>query len=357
MPDHRCDTGALPAVIDDRRDLQGGTTGAMMESLARGLGALRGGTTTVKRLERHRFEGSSSFATERLHATLGSGEQIDVFFKDLNPRNLLEEAQAIRQEGLERSRRELLTYKNVLARLDLGTPALYGSRWEPAEDRYWIFLEDAGPKRLSRLGDFRLWVEATAWIAKLHAVDPAALGEAANFLPRYEPGHFDTCEEQVQDNLARFSPEDRHIVKAALDRYRECKAYLRRLPTCLIHGEYFGKNVMIRSASPARQVAAIDWETAAIGPRCVDLVSIMAGRWTSLQRGVMCRAYASAFTEATGRPVDLAELHQEIAHVGLYRALWWLGYWSRGDDAHIARWMKELEAVLVASSCPADVPT
>ena len=318
----------------------------MARCLEEGLAAARGAPTAVRHLERAPFAGSSSFAAEKVHAVLASGEEIDVFFKDLNPRNQLDEARSIREHGLERSRRELLMYQNVLAPLNLGTPALYGSRWEPSEDRYWLFLEHAGPKRLSRLGDFSLWVEATGWVARLHAIDLSALGERIEFLPRYDDEHFATCAQQIERSLSRFEPGHRRVIVEALARYRESVDYLRALPACLIHGEYFGKNVMIRPGSTDNTIAVIDWETAAIGPRAIDLVSMTAGRWTSEQRAIMCSAYARTYEAETGQPVDLNALYREMAHVGLYRALWWLGYWSRGDDAHIGRWIKELETML-----------
>ena len=64
------------------------------------------------------------------------------------------------------------------------------------------------------------------------------------------------------------------------------------------------------------------------------------------QRSAMKQAYAATYEQETGRPVDLAELDREIANVALYRALWWVGYWSQGDDTHIERWVKELRKVM-----------
>lgn len=326
----------------------------MIRCLEQGLGEIRGKQIRVRELKREPFRGSSSFATERLTAQLEDGESIPIFFKDLNPANQLHEARYIRENtGLERSRRELLMYRYVLTPLQLGTPKLYGYRWEPSEPSYWIFLEDAGPKRLSRLGDFNLWVGAARWIARLHTVDYREIKEVVDVLPVYDAEHFKLCAQQVERGLSRFDQQQQLIVSRALERYHDIIGSLGDLPGCLIHGEYFGKNVMIRPFSSNDAIAVIDWETAAIGPRCVDLVSITAGRWTPEQRSEMKRAYAATYAEETGQAGDMTSLDREMAAVALYRALWWVGYWSQGDDAHIARWIKELGKVMLQQEPPA----
>ena len=73
----------------------------------------------------------------------------------------------------------------------------------------------------------------------------------------------------------------------------------------------------------------------------------MAGRWTQEQREEMKKAYLEGYEQETGKMVEAEELDEEVAKVALYRALWWVGYWSEGDDAHIERWIKELKKVLV----------
>jgi len=318
----------------------------MMESLSDGISRMQGGRRTVKELTREPFSGSSSFTTERVRALLDDGEWLDVFFKDLNPDGLLYGAHLLREVGMERSRREMLMYRNILSTLNLGTPLLYGFRWEPKENLYWLFLENTGPKRLSRLGDFSLWVDATRWAARLHAIDPDAIRDEAAFLHSYDSAHFSECGRKLEVAMTGFSHEQQALLSQALDRYYEILDDLCALPQHLIHGEYFGKNVMIRPGEANKTIAVIDWETAAFGPRGVDIVSITAGRWTPDQRAAMCQAYIEQYAIETGQQLDLAVLAMELEQVALYRTLWWLGYWAKGDDAHINRWMKELDAVL-----------
>ena len=103
---------------------------------------------------------------------------------------------------------------------------------------------------------------------------------------------------------------------------------------------------MIRPSDSEDIIAVIDWETAALGPRFVDLVSITAGRWTKEQRDEMKRAYTQSYELASGIEVGKEALDKEFANIALYKALWWVGYWSQGDDAHINRWVKELKKVM-----------
>jgi thiamine kinase-like enzyme len=323
-----------------------GKTNLMMQSLSRGLTSIFGDRINLKRLEREPFTGSSSFVTERIRAILEDGRSLEIFFKDLNPDNLLKEAQEIRQSGLERSQREVFMYKDVLSKLNLGTPELYGYQWDPEESIYWIFLEDAGPKRLSRLGDFSLWVAAARWVARLHAIDISGINDKEGLLPEYDASHFSLCGQHIEENLSKFNAEQQELISRALQSFSYKVDYLNNLPLCLIHGEYFGKNVIIRPGEKENTVAVIDWETAALGPRSVDLVSISAGRWTPEQRQVMYQAYAEQYEIETGGKIEIEELEEEIKIVAVYRALWWLGYWAKGDDAHISRWMKELTAIM-----------
>ena len=224
---------------------------------------------------------------------------------------------------------------------------LYGYRWEPTRNIYWIFLENAGPKRLSRLKDFELWVDATRWAARLHTAAPDKSIEESNLLPCYDNDHFLLCAQRIERGLSALDSTQQQIVSSALNCYYEIVDYLTVLPRCLIHGEYFGKNIMIRPENSNDVIAVIDWETAALGPRAVDIVSITAGRWTSDQRNSMWRAYVEQYERETSQKIDLVEFHKELRCVALYRALWWLGYWLQGDEAHINRWMRELKTVML----------
>ena len=125
-----------------------GTTALMAETLQEGLSRARGRPVRVRRLERAFFSRSSSFWAERLRVQLDGDERLEVFFKDLNPRHLINGAAGVRTGGLGPSQRELLMYQQVLSPEHFDTPQLYAARWDPEEGNFWLFLEDAGGAQL-----------------------------------------------------------------------------------------------------------------------------------------------------------------------------------------------------------------
>jgi hypothetical protein len=322
------------------------TTNLMTQCLEQGIGVVRGERTIVQKVIRAPARHRSSFATEQVRVLLHSGEWIDLFFKNLDPKKQSDVAKIVREESLERSQRELSMYQQILTRIPLSTAQVYGVLWEPDEDLYWMFLEHVGSSRLNGIGDFNMWLEAVRWVAKFHANLRNLSPNEADFLPGVSRQHYSLVTQRVQENFGKLSPDQQCIVTSALEQYQKIIGYLVDLPPRLIHGEYFGKNVMVRSERSDDPITAIDWETASFGPRLVDLASITAGRWTLTQRRIMLQAYAEAYAKESGEDVDMASIRLEMTNVALYRALWWLGYWTRGDDKHISRWIKELQMVM-----------
>lgn len=306
----------------------------------------RGDPIRIRELSGQSMTGSSSFATERLRARMDDGRILDVFFKDLDPAHQLAEAKQIREPGLEPSRREHWTYTEVLSSSAYGTPELYASCWDEPSGHLWLFLEFVGPKRLSRLGDFQLWVEAARWAAGFHAATRDTRHGSNPVLRRFDGARYAESRDRLERNIDRFRREDRPVLENALTSLRDAIERVCSLPRCLVHGEFFGKNVVIRPNGSGARIAVVDWETTAFGPGCVDLVSICAGRWSLEQREVMWRAYFQERQRSAVSCPDWPQFRREIEDVALCQAILWIAYWSGGDDVHIDRWMRELRAVL-----------
>src|SRR6266511_1537225 len=118
-----------------------------------------------------------------------AGDVLPAVFKDLNPLRQLQNAKRIRRLELGRSRREIWMYWHVLPGLALGTPRLYGYRWEPKRGNLWLFVEDAGPHRLAHRGDLGLFEQAAAWVGRFHAATTGM--ESDERLLRYERAHYE----------------------------------------------------------------------------------------------------------------------------------------------------------------------
>jgi aminoglycoside phosphotransferase (APT) family kinase protein len=319
----------------------------MCETLEQELSVQRGRAVAIRQLRDEGFDCPSSFSVERLHVVLDDGELLGVFFKDLNPMHQCIEARSVRRTpGLQRSRRELWMYREVLDADRLATPRFYGHRWEPSSGRLWLFIEAVGPSRLMDEGDFELWVAAARWLARFHA----AMQDAdidRGMLQQYDNAQFRRHAEQLAESPPDVSAEERGLIREALERHAELLDSLDEQPRGIRHGEFFCKNILIRPDVPADQrLAVIDWETAAHGPLYADLTELTAGTWTRDQRSAMWRAYHEQSCHELGREIPWAHFCADVDTMDLAQAIGWLAWWAQGDRFHIVRCMQELRRVM-----------
>lgn len=329
-------------------------TRLMVATLEEGLARLHGRPIAIQALRRQFLPSSSSFRTERLHVTPERGRPLRVFFKDLNPEHVMPKARRVRQFDLEAGQRELQMYQSVLSPERFGTPRLYAARWEPEHGRIWIFLEDGDGTLLHDDLDLPGWTSAARWAARFHAATRDLPEGQTRFLPRYDREHYQRCAHRVEQILPELDGRERAAVERGLARFTERIEWLSALARCVIHGQYFGENIMLRRASTTQPIAVIDWETAALGPGTFDLVSLSSGKWTKRQRRAMWTAYVEQYQVATGRPVDGEAFRRELAGVALYQALEWLAWWvnHRRLSKHFANFMRELILVLQEDLAP-----
>lgn len=323
-------------------------THLMVATLEEGLARLHGRPIRIRALRRKFLPSSSSFRTERLDVTPERGRPLRVFFKDLNPAHLMPKARRVRRRDLEPGQRELRMYQSLLSPERFGTLRLYASRWEPEHGRIWIFLEDgSGPLLDDRLVLTR-WTAAAGWAARFHAATQDLPDAQTSFLPRHDREHYGRCLEGVEQILPHLDAPERNLVERGMKCFAERIEWLCTLPRCVIHGQYFGKNILWRRARAAERIAVLDWETAALGPGTFDLVSLSSGKWTERQRLAMWTAYVEQYQVATGRTVEWEAFRQELTGVALYHALGWLAWWGnhRGLSRHFANFMRELRVVL-----------
>lgn len=323
-------------------------THLMVATLEEGLARMRGQPIRIRALRRKFLSSSSSFRTERLHITPERGRPLRVFFKDLNPEHLMPKAQRVRRFDLEAGQRELRMYQSLLSPERFGTPCLYASRWEPEHGRIWIFLEDVSGTLLHDRLYLPRWTAGAGWAARFHAATRDLPDAQTSFLPRHDREHYRRCVERVEQILPNLDAPERKLVEQGIECFAERIDWLSTLPRCVIHGQYFGENILWRRASAAQRIAVLDWETAALGPGTFDLVSLSSGKWTKRQRQAMWTAYVEQYQVATGRPVDAEAFREDLAGVALHHALEWLAWWGnhRGLSKHFANFIRELRAVL-----------
>jgi len=319
----------------------------MFETLEPALSQLRGHAVHIRSVERDVCDYTSSFQAEHLRIALDDGDCIPVFFKDLNPEHQIEPAKKVRTIDLGPSYHELRMYREILSQINLGTPQLYAVRWEPDLGIYWLFLEDVGDSRLRDSRNYERWVPAARWAARFHAATLCLSKSQLSFLREYDGKHYRACADKVRAILPELETRDRSLVGRALERYVSHIDWYASLPRTVIHGQFFGKNIMLRSRTGDNMLAVIDWETAALGPGGYDLVSVSSGRWTREQRQAMWRAYFDQYQAETRVSRSWECFCQELRDLELYQALEWLAWWRNRSVSHnFGKWVKELGRIM-----------
>ncbi|TMI89903.1 MAG: aminoglycoside phosphotransferase family protein [Bacillati bacterium ANGP1] len=330
----------------------GGMTREMRRTLEEGLSRLRGRPVRIRELRRRALRTSRSFRTERVRVILDGGESVRVFFKDLNPRHQTEKAQRVRAFDFAPGRREVQMYQSVLSPARFGTPHLYASRWEPEQDIYWLFLEDAGSTLVRNSHDMTAWVAAARWIARFHTATRRLPDSQTGFLPQFDRRHYRRCADTVRRILPDLDARERRAVSRGLDCYAGRIDWLSALPRNVIHGQFFGQNIVLRRGGRNHAIAVVDWESAAMGPGLFDLASLTAGRWTREQRQSLLAAYVAQYQDETGDQVDWKSFCRDLCAVALYQSLEWIGWWGRHRrlSRDFSNFLKELERALAQHS-------
>jgi len=319
----------------------------VQETLESSLSGLRQRRVLVRKLHRLDFADTESFHSERWCGLLEGGESVRVFLKDLNPKHQTHLARKVRDADLTPSYREVEVYSSILAPLRLGTPEFYGERWDAERGIYWLLLEDVGSSRLRESRNFARWLPAAEWAARFHAATRVLAKSVTKFLPRHGRLRFLNCAARITKILPRLQNGDRKIIEPAVRRLGSSVDRLTAFPQSVVHGQYFGRNIMLRLRRPKQLIAPIDWETAMVGPSWYDLVSLTAGHWTREQRLALWRAYFDAYRAETRSDLGWNSFCNCLREVEIYQALEWLSWWrSRSVSHNFGTWMKELERIM-----------
>jgi hypothetical protein len=280
---------------------------------------------------------SSSFAIEELQIQFGDGEVIEAVFKDLSPGAMLEAARSVRPDFLYEPQREIEVYRALLSRFRPGAPKLYGYTVDPAEKRYWLFVEKVDAPPLLEIGAFETWLEAARWLGRFHSVgDETSARAAAPLLITHDAAFY----EHWIHRAHRYRG-------AALDpiaqEYERVIQKLLQLPRAWIHGEFYPSNILVREAAGPAQICPIDWEMAATGPALMDVAALASGRWNRSERLRILDAYLE--TVAPGlRPPDAIEAFDCCQ---LQVAIQWLG-WSpnwKPYEPHAHDWLADARQI------------
>ena len=263
----------------------------------------------VVHVERRPHAYATSSPLEELVVRLADGSVRTLVLKDLRRDRLQPAARRAKPAFLHDPKREIATYRDVLAGADLGTPALH------AADGSWLALEKVSGTQLWQIGDLDTWERVAATLARLHG--QLAERARAPHLLVYDERWYRLWLDRARATVDLPPGVERAHARAA--------DLLLRLPLTVIHGELYASNVLV----DGDRVCIVDWETAACGPGVVDLAALVTG-WGDAELAAIAAAYGDVPAGA-------------LAAARLHLAVRWLG-WSRSwrpPPEHRRNWLAE----------------
>lgn len=302
-----------------------------------------GRTIRIRSVRRRASPYASSSPIEHVLLGLEGGGRLDLVFKDTSPLTRLDAARKVRPRLVENPLREIRTYESILSQSRFGTPRFYAAVVQPGAKRYGFFMENVRSAPLWQYGEGDLWAQAAHWLARFHAA-PLALPAATQRLLLHHDAEFyrTWMRRAVKYHAARGRPAGpRRQWERLVSRYERVVQRLATLPTCVIHGEFFPSNVLVRAHRKRARICPIDWEMAAVGPVVIDLASLTAGGWTVEQRRAMIHAYHAASARAGNAFCKKHELEEAVDFALLHLAVQMLGWAPRWKPPahHAADWL------------------
>jgi hypothetical protein len=299
----------------------------------------QGGLEGELELSRRPYRYATSAPLEEIRVRRSGGDEVTLIFKDLSRERLLGDAQTAKPDFLHQPRRELATYRAILAPEGIG-PRCFAA----AADRHWLLIEKVPGVELWQVGELEVWEDVARWLGGFHAGFAGRVVElrAANpYLFELSEEWFQSWRDRARAALAESDDPRAADVDRALRGYDEVIAALAALPRTFVHGELYPSNVIVvRDERPLR-VCPVDWEMAGSGPGLVDLAALVGG-WDAADRRRLVAAYADGLATSPSEALEA-----DLARCRLHLAVQWLG-WAAGwrpPREHAHDWVGEALAL------------
>jgi len=176
---------------------------------------------------------------------------------------------------------ERTIYEQVLPNLPLSSPRFFGLAAGEDETSCWLFIEDVGNEAYSpRYSTHR--TIAGQWLGALHA---SAMSLPPD-IPLPERGsahylqHLRSARGTIRENLGNPALDrwQRRQLRGIISKcdlveleWDRTEQFCRGIPTTLVHGDFIGKNVRVRSRGGDIEILPFDWEVAGRGMPAIDL--------------------------------------------------------------------------------------
>ena len=166
---------------------------------------------------------------------------------------------------------EAKVYSEVLQPLRTSTPAFYGVYKEKQREGSWMMIEYLPrglPASWSR--DPRAMTLSARWIGKFHAANEKRVSSTRlKFLRRYDAEYYLGWARRTNRLFSHLEAKFPWL-SSLCDEFERLVPRLLKAPQTVIHGEYFGSNIIYQqeTSRPA------DWQSAAIAPGEIDLAAL-----------------------------------------------------------------------------------
>ena len=224
---------------------------------------------------------------------------------------------------------EAEVYRRVHAGVATGVPRFYGAYSDAESGDHWLvleFLERA--VRVTKGAQPASVVKAADWLGRFHAQNESrVLSADFSFLNAYDATYYLGWSARTLE----FANELRSTfpwLQQLCERFAECVDILLESRLTVIHGEFYPHNILLNSG----QIYPIDWESAAVGPGEIDLVTL-----TEAWKPAHQRQCETAYQQARWGGTAPAGFARRLAAARLYVCFRWMGEqleWTLGPDNH-----------------------
>jgi aminoglycoside phosphotransferase (APT) family kinase protein len=194
--------------------------------------------------------------------------------------------------SVEGGRVERIIYKEVLPEVPVEAPRYYGSVDDAGSGGFWLFLEHVEGEKYSRLVPLHRAL-AARWLALLHtsAVGATARARLPDGGPARHLANLRGARDGILGHRANLAlgADEVGFLELLVARLDELEAIWGRLeeackglPPALVHGDFKGSNLRIRSGRDGPTLVAFDWGESAFGVPAVDLAQ------SSLPASALC---------------------------------------------------------------------
>jgi hypothetical protein len=218
----------------------------------------------LKILCRKKFDGSGTFPAEVVTCETRDHSTMVLFCKYLValPQNVSDHRSGVAYEAN--------FYNTVLSKIPVTKVSYYGHTELPQTGGLMMVLGYLGDDlRIDHSSDPGILLKAAAWIAKFHSLD---LSASHSQMRKYDSQYFIYWLKRFE-HLSAGLCQQHPCITDILEYFENNIHLLLSTEPCIIHGEYYPKNILVKEGS----IYPVDWECAAVGPGEIDLACLIEG--------------------------------------------------------------------------------